>query len=79
MSGLVTTDILNPKIAEVDNKTPDASGLVKKTDYGAKIRVIQKNYFTAADYNKFTRETLNAKIKQKELVNKSDISNFEKF
>ena len=34
---LVTTTIRNTKIKEVDNKVPDLSGLVKKTDYYAKI------------------------------------------
>ena len=32
-------------------------------------------YFTAADYNKFTNETSDGKIKQKQLANKSNISN----
>ena len=78
MNGLVTTGFLNPKFAEVDNKTRDVSGLVKKIDYDAKISDIQKKYFTTADYNKLTSETLDAKIKQKELMNKTDISSFGK-
>ena len=32
-------------------------------------------YFTTSDYNKFTSDILDAKIKQKELINKSHISN----
>ena len=33
-------------------------------------------YFAIADYNKFTNENLDLKIKQKELVDKSDIAGF---
>ena len=69
-SSLVTITVLNTKINEVENKIPSVSGLVKKTDYDAKIKDIEGKYFTTADYNKFTS---GVKIKQKELVNKSDI------
>ena len=37
------------------------------------IRIVSK-YFTAVDYNKLTSQTLDAKIKQKQLVNKSAIA-----
>ena len=73
-SGLVTTTVLNTKIGEVENKIPVVRGLVKKTDYDAKIKDIKKKCFTIFDHKKFTIETLDAKIKQKELVNKSEIS-----
>ena len=33
-------------------------------------------YFVTSDYNKLTSEILNAKIKEKDLVNKFDISGF---
>ena len=39
---------------------------------------IEKNNFTASDYNKFTKEILDAKIKETELVDKSYISNLVK-
>ena len=42
-SGLVTTTVPNTKIGEAENKILGASGLVMKTDYGAKIKGIQKN------------------------------------
>ena len=71
----MTRAVLNTKISGVESKIRDVSGLVKKTDYVAKIKEIERKYFTTADYNRFTSETLDAKIKQKELVNKSDISN----
>ena len=60
----------------VENKTHDVSNLVKKTGYDAKIWDIESKYFATADDNKFTSQTLDAKIKQKELVNKSAIAAF---
>ena len=61
---------------EAENKIPDVSNLVKKTDCKAKILDIESKYFTAADCNKFTSQTLDAKIKQKGLVDKSAIARF---
>ena len=69
---MATTAALTP----VENKIPFVSNLVNKTDYGAKISNIESKYFTATDYNKFNSQTLDAKIKQKELVDKSTISRF---
>ena len=63
---MVTTTVLNTKTKEVDNKILGLSGLVKKIDNDAKISEIEGKYFTASDYNKFTGDILNAKIKQKE-------------
>ena len=48
--------------------------LVKKKDYTAKISEIEEKYIATSDYNKFEKETLDARIKQKKLVSKSDIS-----
>ena len=78
LSGLMTTTVLNSKIIAIKNKIPNVSDLVKKTDYDAKISEIEVKYITTSDYNKFTSDILDAKIKQKELVNKSDISNLLK-
>ena len=74
----MTTTVLNTRIKEVDNKIPKLSGLVKKTDYNANVIIITGKYFTSSDYNKFTSDILDAKIKQKELVSKSNISNLVK-
>ena len=60
---LVTTTVLDSKIKEDDNKMPHIFGLVKKTDYDAKIPEIEGKYFTTF-YNKFMSEILDAKIKQ---------------
>ena len=44
----------------------------------AKISKFEGKYFTSSDYNKFASDILDAKIKQKELANNSDISNLVK-
>ena len=36
---------------------------------------IEGKYFTTSDYNKFMSDILDAEIKYKEIVNRSDISN----
>ena len=54
----MTIAFLNTKTGDVENKIPDVSGLVKKTDYNAQISDIETKYFTAFDYNKFTGEML---------------------
>ena len=71
--GFVTTTIRNTKISKVKNVIPVVSDLVRKTNYDAKISVIK--YFTIADYNNFMSDILDAKIKQKKLVNKSNAFN----
>ena len=66
--------VTNAALNAIENKIPDVSNRVKKTDYDVKLFDIETKYFTTSDYNKFTGEVLNAKIKEKELLNKSDIS-----
>lgn len=56
ISGLTTTVALTA----VEKKIADVSNLVKKVDYSAIIL----EYFTAADYNEFTSQTLDEKVKQ---------------
>ena len=63
-SALVTTIVLNTKFGGVENIVPNVTNLAKKRNYGAKIKDIEKKYFTTADCNKFTSETFDAKIKQ---------------
>ena len=74
-TGLSTTAALSAKICEFENKIIDVSGLVKKTDYGAKISDIKGKYFTNPDYNKFMSDILDVETKHKELVDKSNIPN----
>ena len=70
---LSTTSLAtNAALTAVKNKISDVSYLVKKKDYDTKILDVKCKYFSTADYNKFTNE----KIKQKQLVNKSNIGVF---
>ena len=39
----MTTTILNTKLEQAENKISDVNGLVKKTDYNAKISGNEKN------------------------------------
>ena len=66
------------KLKRVEKNIDDFTDLVKITDYDAKISDIEGRYFTASDYNKYMSDILDAKIKQKALVKKSDISNLVK-
>ena len=59
----------------IENKIPYVSNLVTKTDYDAKILDLQSEYVTATDY-KFTSQILDAKIKQKGLVDTSAVAGF---
>ena len=63
-------------LTAVENEIPGDSNLVEKTNYVAKILDIEFKYFTTADYNKFTIQTLDANIKQKELLDKNRFSGF---
>ena len=74
----MTTTVIKTKISEVENKIANVRGLVKKTDYDAKISNIVGKYITTSNDNEFTSDILDVKIKQKELVNKSNISNLVK-
>ena len=73
----MTTTVLDTNIGEVEIKIPDVSGLVKKTNYDARISDIEKKYLTTSENNIFTSGILDAKMK-KELVYKSNISNLVK-
>ena len=57
---------MNTKVSDVENKISNVTDLVRQTDYNGKIKGIEKKYFTTADYDKFTIQTLDAKIKQQE-------------
>ena len=49
----------------VENKIPNVSDPVKKVDYSSKIPEMKIKYFNTSDYNKFTSDTLHAKITRK--------------
>ena len=47
----------------VENKIPNVNNLDKKTEYDADILDIKSKDFTTADYNRFSNEKLDLKIK----------------
>ena len=61
ISGLAT----NTALTAVENKTPNVINLLKRINYDAKISEIDFKYFTTADYNKFTSQTLDEKINKR--------------
>ena len=74
--GLATTSALTT----VQNKIPDVSSLVKKTDYNTKITEIEKKVtdhnhdkcITTPESNRFAREVFNERLKQANLVTKKN-------
>ena len=70
------------KINEIKVKLSNITGLAttsilaKKAIYDGKISDIEKRYFTTSDYNTFTNGIFDVNMKNKELVNKSDIYKF---
>ena len=48
----------------------------KKQLVTQKILDIESKYFTSVDYNKINSQTIDAKIKQKKLIDKSAIARF---
>ena len=57
---LVTTTVLNTKISEVEKKIPDNSKYI---------------YITTQEFNKLTAGNFEARLKQADLVNKTDFDN----
>ena len=53
------------KKKDFENKISNISKLVMKGEYDAKTKKIEGKYFTTADYNRFTSDILESKIKQK--------------
>ena len=77
ISGLVTTAALDREIGEVENNIPSTSDLVKKMDYDGRKSETETKHFTTSDYDKFTSEILDPKMKENGLVDKSDTSGFK--
>ena len=76
VSGLHT----NVALTAVESKIPDVSSLVKKTGYNKKLREIEKKvanhkhgkYITTPELNKLTTENFAARLKQENVVTKTD-------
>ena len=74
-------------LTAVENKIPNVSNLVKKTDYNIKISEIENKiatdhdhdkYITTQEFNKLTAQNFTARLKQANLASKNDIANFVK-
>ena len=67
-------------LTAVENKIPDGSNLVKKTDYNTKGNEIEKKitdhsldkYITTPEFNKLTAENFASRLGQVNLVTKTD-------
>ena len=77
----MTRIILNKNISEVDKKIPNTCSLVTTIVLNTKInQVANKNlddakYITSQECNKLTTENVAARLKQANLVRKTDITN----
>ena len=78
---MLTTTVLNTEINEVENKIPNTSNLVTTTVLNAKISEMKNKipdnskYINAQEFNKLTAENVAARLKQANLVNKTDFDN----
>ena len=76
ITGLAT----NSALTAVENKIPDVSSLVKKTDYNTKISEIEnkvndhnhEKYNTTPEFNRLTTENFKARLAQANLTTKKD-------
>ena len=69
------------KNSEVENKIPDNSSLVTTTVLNTKISKVENKlfdhdkYITTPEFDKLTAENFAARLKQSNLVNKTDFDN----
>ena len=74
----MTTTVLNTKISEVENKIPGTSSLVTTTVLNTKISEIEdkipnsSKYITTQEFNTLTTEYVAVRLKQADLLNKTD-------
>ena len=77
----MTTTVLNTKISEVENKIPNASSLRTTTVPNTIISEVDNKipdhpkYITIPGFNKLTAENFTARLKQANLVIKTDFDN----
>ena len=84
ITNLAINIFLNAKINEVKGEIYSVSNLVKKADYNTKINEIKKKItdhnhdkgITTPEFNRFTAEILDLRLKRANLASKNDIANF---
>ena len=77
---LVVQLLTTAALTAVENKIPNVSNLVRKTDYNTKINGTEKKisdhdhdkYITTPEFNKLTAENFAARLAQANLVTKTD-------
>ena len=80
-SGLVTATVWNTKISEVENKIPCTTSLVTTDFLNTKIGEVNNKisdhskYITTPEFDKLTAESFAARLKQPNLVSKTDFDN----
>ena len=80
-SDLVTATVLNTKIGNVEKKIPNTSSLVATTVWNTKISKVENTinnyskYITTQAFNKLTAEYFASRLKQANLVSKTDFDN----
>ena len=70
-------------LTTVENKMPNVSNLVNKTDYNTKVTEIENKlnnhnhdeYITTPEFNKFSKEVFDGRLKRANLVTKVDFDN----
>ena len=70
----ITNFATTAALTTFENKIPNVNDQFRKADYDVKISEIENKYVTNSDYNNFTCNTLDAKIKQKKLINENDLN-----
>ena len=79
--GLVTATVLNTKISEVENKIPNTTSLLTTTVLNTKISEVENKIpdnskcITTQEFDKLTAENFAARLKQPNLVKKTDSDN----
>ena len=76
----ITALATNSALTAVENKIPNVSNLVKKTDYNTKISEIESKvnnhnhdkYITTPEFNIIAARAFNARLAQVDLVTKTD-------
>ena len=72
---------MNTKINEVEKKIPVTSNLVTTTVVNTKINAVENktpdhsNYITTQEFNKITADSFTGRLKQTNLMNKTDFDN----
>ena len=72
---------MNTKINEIEKKIPVTSNLVTTTVVNTKINEVENktpdhsNYITTQEFNKITADSFTGRLKQTNLMNKTDFDN----